>query len=92
MPTHSLKRPSVLTQLVDLWMIQLANWRWTWRSVIVVDTAAPLVSLIALGVFAREAGPEALAYVLTGNIVLSLMFGNLDKVSSNFSYTRAVGS
>lgn len=91
MQNSSLKRHSVLAQLFDLWLIQLSNWRWSWRGMIVVDTAAPLVSLIALGVFAREAGPEALAYVLTGNVVLSLMFGNLDKVSSNLSYLRAVG-
>jgi ABC-2 type transport system permease protein len=86
------RQHSSLIQLFDLWLIQLSNWRWAWRSVIVVDTAAPLVSLIALGVFARDAGPDALAYVLTGNIVLSLMFGNLDKVSGHMAYLRAVGS
>jgi ABC-2 type transport system permease protein len=86
------RRPAILIQLADLFLIQLSNWRWSWRSTIIVGTAAPLGSIIALGVFARGAGPEALAYVLTGNIVLSLMFENLDKVCSNFSYMREVGT
>jgi len=86
------RRPAILIQLADLFLIQLSNWRWSWRSTLIVSTAAPLGSIIALGMFARSAGPEALAYVLTGNMVLSLMFENLDKVCSNFSYMREVGT
>jgi len=55
-------------------------------------TLAPLGSILALGVFARDAGPEALAYVLTGNVVLNLMFENLDKVSGHFAFMKAVGT
>jgi ABC-2 type transport system permease protein len=47
---------------------------------------------LALGVFARDAGPEALSYVLTGNVVLALMFGNMSNVESHFVFMRSVGT
>ncbi len=86
------KRPSLATQLFDLILIQLSNFRWSWRRMIISGMAAPLLSLLALGVFARDAGPEALAYVFTGNIVLALMFENLGKVSGNFAFMKAMGT
>ena len=86
------KRPSPLTQLLDLILIQLSNWRWSWRRMITTGMVAPVISLMALGLFARESGPEALAYVLTGNVVLALMFENMSKVSGNFAYMKAMGT
>lgn len=88
----SRSRPSLLVQLVDLTLIQLCNWRWSWRGMLITGIAAPLFSMVGLGVFARDAGPRALAYVLTGNVVLSLMFENMNKVQGHFSYMRAAGS
>jgi ABC-2 type transport system permease protein len=78
-------------QLVDLTLIQLTNWRWSWRSTVIISMIFPLLSIGALGIFARNSGPEALAYVVTGNIVLSLLFRTVGQVSNNFSYMRVVG-
>lgn len=89
---HNRKQPSFLVQLVDLLLIELTNWRWSWRSMVITGTIAPLLSTIALGVFARDSGREALTYVLTGNIVLALMFGNMDNVQSHFVYMRFMGA
>lgn len=88
---HSRKHPSFLVQLVDLFLIELTNWRWSWRSLIITGTLTPLLGIIVLGVFARDSGREALAYVLTGNIILSLMFGNMGNVQSHFVYMRFMG-
>jgi ABC-2 type transport system permease protein len=79
-------------QLWDLLLIQLSNWRWSWRSLAITSTIAPLLSMLALGSFAQDTGPQALAYILTGNLVLSLMFGNLSKVCSNFTFMRTSGT
>jgi ABC-2 type transport system permease protein len=79
-------------QLYDLFLMELSNWRWSWRPMLVTGTIAPLLSTLALGVFARDAGPRALAYVLTGNLVLSLMFGNLDRLQSRFCFMRLAGT
>jgi ABC-2 type transport system permease protein len=78
-------------QLLDLILIQLSNWRWAWRGMIITGVFGPTFSILALGIFARNSGPTALGYILTGGMVLNLMFENQDKVCSNFSYMRAVG-
>ena len=88
---HNRKQPSFLVQLVDLLLIELTNWRWSWRSMVLLGMIAPLGSMVALGVFARDAGQDTLAYVLTGNIVLALMFENQDKVAGHFVYMRFMG-
>ena len=86
------ERPPFLVQLTDLVLMELTNWRWSWRSMLLLGTVAPLGSMAALSIFGRAAGPEALAYILTGNIVLSLMFENLDKVQSHFSFMHFRGT
>jgi ABC-2 type transport system permease protein len=82
----------LLVQVWDLFLIELTNWRWSWRSLVLTGTITPLFSIVGLGVFARDAGPEALAYVLTGNMVVSLMFGNMGNVESHFAFMRLRGA
>ena len=53
-----------LPQLVDLFLIELTNWRWSWRSMLITGTLAPIFSTLAMGVFARDSGQQVLAYVL----------------------------
>jgi ABC-2 type transport system permease protein len=79
-------------QLVDLFLIELTNWRWCWRSMLLTGTLAPVFSILALGVFARDSGVEALSYVLTGNMVISLMFGNVRNVQGHFTFMRFEGA
>ena len=59
---------------------------------IVLGTVAPLLSMLGLSVFARDAGAAALTYVLTGNIVLALMFGIMNNVQSHLIFMRFMGS
>lgn len=78
-------------QLFNLTLIQLANWRWSWRGSLLTGIIAPLLSTAALGAFVGRDDPAALAYILTGNMVMSLLFGNLDRVAGHFAYMRIVG-
>jgi len=80
------------SQLVDLFLIELTNWRWSWRSMLLTGTLAPVFSILAMGIFARDSGREALTYVLTGNMVISLMFGNMGNVQSHFTFMRFQGA
>jgi ABC-2 type transport system permease protein len=90
---QTMRKPlPLLVQLFDLTLIQLSNWRWSWRGMLVTGMLAPIVSITALGIFARDAGPRALNYVLVGNLVLSLMFDNQNKVAGNFAFMRAAGT
>ena len=84
-------RQPVLVQLVDLFLIELTNWRWSWRHALVTGTITPLFTIIALGAFARDDGGETLAYVMTGNIVVSLLFGTLNTVHSHIEWLRFYG-
>jgi ABC-2 type transport system permease protein len=77
--------------LADLFLIGLTNWRWSWRSLLLTATLPPLLSILALGTFARDSGVEALSYVLTGNAVISLMFGNMNNVQGHFAFMRLQG-
>lgn len=86
------KRPSFITQLLDLFLIELTNWRWSWQSMVTLSIIAPLLSMLGLWMFARNDGDEALIYILTGNLVLALMFGTLDKVQSHFMFLRYQGA
>ena len=92
MQPNQRKRPSYLIQLLDLTLIQLSNWRWSWRRMIVTGMVVPLFGIVGLGIFAREAGQETLSYILIGNVVVALMFENMGKVSGNFAYMRAMGT
>lgn len=81
----------VLVQLWDLFRMELTNWRWSWRSMVLSGTITPLCSLLALGVFARDAGPETLVYVMTGNVVVGLLFGTMHSVQSRVLWLRFQG-
>ncbi|KAB8331681.1 ABC transporter permease [Scytonema tolypothrichoides VB-61278] len=84
--------PSFVVQLVDLFFMELTNWRWSWQAIILTSLVAPMLSIIALGSFAQGTGQETLGYILTGNLVMTLMFGNLDKMASRFAYMRFSGT
>lgn len=91
--THAQRAcPSPLAQLLDLFLIELTNWRWSWQPMVILGAATPLLSILALGVFARDSGREALAYILTGNVVISLMLGNMRAVENHFSFMRFRGT
>lgn len=89
---HKRNEPSWLTQIGDLFLMELTNWRWSWRSMVTLGIATPMLSIIALGTFARDADVATKSYILIGNIVLALMFENLDKVSSRFAFLRFMGN
>jgi ABC-2 type transport system permease protein len=82
----------LLIQLWDLTLIQLSNWRWSWRGIVLTGMLAPLLSIVALGIFGRDAGTNALQYILIGNLVLALMFDNQNRVSGNFAFMRFMGT
>ncbi|MBN1200236.1 MAG: hypothetical protein JXJ20_00130, partial [Anaerolineae bacterium] len=73
-----------LIQLFDLTLVQLANWRWSWRGMMLTSLVAPVLSTAALSVFAAGQETETLGYILTGNMVMSLLFGTFNMVAGHF--------
>lgn len=82
----------MLVQFTSLLYIEMTNWRWSWRGMVVTGALAPLLSILGLGVFARDSGPLALAYVLTGNLVMSIMFGNMHAIAHHIVFLRFQGT
>ena len=81
----------LLRQWVDLTLIQLTNLRWSWKRSLAVGAVVPVVSILTFGSFVQDGDQELYAYVLTGNLVLSLLFETVGKVSSRFAFMRMVG-
>ena len=79
-------------QWYDLFLIELSNWRWGWRSLVLTGMVLPLFGMLLLGAFARDLGENALAYVLTGNLVMGLLFEHQGKLASHFAYLKMAGS
>lgn len=81
----------VLIQVPALFLMEMSNWRWSWRAMLFGGTLTPLFSLLALGVFARDSGERALIYVMTGNIVVGLLFGTMDSIQGRVLWLRFQG-
>ena len=79
-------------QLVDLVLIELSNWRWCWRSIVVVGIFVPLFGMVGLSIYARDLGPEALNTIFSGSLVMSLMLGNLGNIQSHVVFMRFQGT
>ncbi|ANW18067.1 ABC transporter permease [Streptomyces clavuligerus] len=79
-------------QVWNLFRIQLTNWRWSWPQMVLTGMLAPMVSLAALGLFARESGPEASEFVLTGSVTMAILFETQNKIASNFAFMRSTGA
>lgn len=79
-------------QLIDLVLIELSNWRWCWRSIVVAGTFVPLFGMVGLSIYARDLGLEALNTIFSGSLVMSLMLGNLGSIQSHVVFMRFQGT
>ncbi len=85
------KPQPIWVQINAIFLIEMTNWRWSWRVVVIVGAIAPLLSMLGLSVFARDSGQESLSYILTGNITLSLMFGLQSNIESHVIFMKTNG-
>lgn len=93
MQTKSHLKPLRLwEQLITLFFIELTNWRWSWRLIIFMGTLTPLFLIFFLGIFARDSGAEPLGYILTGNIILSMLFSHMGLIQNRFIFMRFSGT
>jgi ABC-2 type transport system permease protein len=86
----------VVRQLVvfwDLYLMQLANFRWTWRWQVIGGLVAPLSFMFMLNtLLERPAGTaEAVAvgaHILAGNLVMSTVFTTMGHTASRFAWLK----
>ncbi|MCB0097612.1 MAG: ABC transporter permease [Caldilineaceae bacterium] len=79
-------------QLVSLAHMELLNWRWSWRATVTTGIIGPMIFIVLMGFFAGDEGADKLAYVLSGNVIMTLMFTNMNRMTSRFAFMRAVGT
>jgi ABC-2 type transport system permease protein len=74
----------------DLLLIQLANWRWSWPATLINGMVVPLTALFFLKAAAGEssASPE---FLVSGNIIVSLIFTTMYGTSARFAFMRSFG-
>jgi len=75
----------------DLFLIELTNWRWSWRLTIIAGSLMPLFLVVLLGVFANTQDRGALVYILTGNMVIGLLFGTMTRIIQRVEFLRFGG-
>jgi ABC-2 type transport system permease protein len=71
-----------------LFLVQLSNWRWSWRAMVITGMVAPTLSLAAMGVFAKDSGGQAVHQVFVGSLTLALLFETQNKVAANFAFMK----
>ena len=84
-------RQSPVAQWWDLFLMELTNWRWSWRMTLITGSLAPLFLIILLGVFADHQARSDLAYMLTGNMVIGLLLGTMTRIINRVEFLRFGG-
>ncbi len=74
----------------DLFLIQLANWRWSWQAMAINGLIVPMTTLFFLKTIgdSSSSSPEQL---LSGNLIVSLIFTTMYGTSARFSFMRTFG-
>ncbi|MFJ8142293.1 ABC transporter permease [Streptomyces sp. NPDC096013] len=91
MSTHS-STQSAPAQLVDLLLVQLSNWRWAWPQLVLTGLITPVISMLALATVSGNDDQTVKAHILTGTLMLALLFQNQNQVAGNFSFMKANGT
>lgn len=88
--TEELPNLSWPRQFWDLLLIQLANWRWSWPATVINGLLVPLTVLFFISAASGENGASA-EFLVSGNIIVSLIFTTMYGTSARFSFMRTFG-
>lgn len=77
-------------QVRILLTVQLSNWRWSWRQIILTGMMAPLVTVAGLGL--NASGREARVYALSGAVCMALLFELQNRVAGNYAFMKSNGA
>ena len=89
--THAhLQEPTWAKTFWDLLVIQLANWRWSWPATIINGLLVPLTALFFIKAASGD-GTTSNEFLISGNIIISLIFTTMYGTSARFSFMRTFG-
>ena len=83
-----------LAQFADLYLMQLANYRWTWRWQLTAGLLAPLSFMFMLHTLLERdasaaAGLTVGAHIMAGNLVISTILTTMEHSASRFAWLKA---
>lgn len=76
-------------QLWDLTLIQMSNWRWSWRQQLVLGLLVPIASLSILAAVTSGTDVNLRRQLLVGGILTSVVIQNQGLVAMNFAFMKA---
>lgn len=80
-------------QFLDLFLIQLTNWRWSWRQQLFLGVLFPTTGLLLLSTVAGENSSSSdRGYLVAGSVLMSVALQNQNLVASNFAFMKANGT
>ncbi len=80
-------------EFLILFRMQLANWRWSWRGMLIGGIVVPLSLMFFARFTINHNDSQALLYIITGNVIIGLFFTTLSRTASRFAFlceTRAL--
>jgi ABC-2 type transport system permease protein len=86
------KPQSLLVQIADVTLIELTNWRWTWRTMLLLGMITPLSSMVGAKLLLTRTDHYELSFIYCGNVLLCLLFENQNRVGGHFVFMRFHGT
>jgi len=75
----------------SLFLIQLANWRWSWPATVINGLLVPVTAMFFLKSVSGDSNHLNDTFIICGNIVVSLIFTTMYGTSARFSFMRTFG-
>jgi ABC-2 type transport system permease protein len=85
------KKPAFWLVFWDLFLIQLANWRWAWAATLINGLLVPFTIFFFISTIGSTETTAAKIYLLSGNVIASLIFTTMYGTSARFSFMRTFG-
>ena len=73
-------------EFLILFRMQLANWRWSWRGMLLGGIVVPLSLMFFARFTINNNDSRAWLYIITGNVIISLFFTTLSRTASRFAF------
>lgn len=75
----------------DLFVIQLANWRWSWPATLINGLLVPLTTFFFFKMITSGDSTQINLYLISGNIIVSLLFTTMYGTCARFAFMRTFG-
>ena len=80
------------SKLSSLYLMELTNWRWSWRSMIVLGAVSPIASVVFLAAAFHPLSLDDRQRIAVGVLMLAFLFENFHRVAGHYAFMRHHGT